>query len=114
MSTRHKSTRRRPHETRARDDDDQMLARYHVTIPTRSTTTYMAGHDQRKEHTCGRTDGRTLYMYFLIISYRTPFRSHADKTSNFVDLFIMCVTVSVCDLDWNRTRKTLRVFILLP
>jgi hypothetical protein len=25
-------------------------------------------------------------MYFLIISYRTPFRSHADKTSNFVDL----------------------------
>ena len=33
MSTRHKSTRRRPHETRARDDDDQMLARWCNTGP---------------------------------------------------------------------------------
>ena len=87
MSTRHKSTRRRPHETRARDDDDQMLARYHVTIPTRSTTTYMAGHDQRKEHTCGRTDiSHVLFDHFLMSILCTPFRSHADKTSNFVDL----------------------------
>ena len=33
MSTRHKSARRRPHETRARDDDDQMLARWCYTGP---------------------------------------------------------------------------------
>ena len=33
MSTRHKSARRRPHETRAREDDDQMLARWCNTGP---------------------------------------------------------------------------------
>ena len=77
MSTRHKSTRRRPHETRARDDDDQMLARYHVTIPTRSTTTYMAGHDQRKVHTCGHMFGtdvlHVLFDHFLMSILSTPF-----------------------------------------
>jgi hypothetical protein len=33
MSTRHKSARRRPPETRAREDDDQMLARWCNTGP---------------------------------------------------------------------------------